>query len=77
MVVTHKIEKIEFRSDLMLLYIDGQEIQVPLEKVSERLRRASDIERDMFKISPSGYGIHWPLIDEDLSVEKLLSEFGS
>ena len=77
MVVTHKIEKIEFRSDLMLLYIDGQEIQVPLEKVSERLRRASDIERDMFKISPSGYGIHWPLIDEYLSVEKLLSEFGS
>jgi len=24
------------------------------------------------EISPSGYGIHWPLLDEDLSVDGLL-----
>ena len=25
-----------------------------------------------FKVSPSGYGIHWPLIDEDLSFNGLI-----
>ena len=77
MVATHKIENIEFRLDIMLLFVDGQEIQVPLELVSNRLKLATDLERTMYKISPSGYGIHWPLIDEDLSVEKLVKLFGS
>jgi hypothetical protein len=25
-----------------------------------------------YEISPSGYGIRWPLIDEDLSIDGLL-----
>ncbi|MBN2510631.1 MAG: DUF2442 domain-containing protein [Spirochaetales bacterium] len=25
-----------------------------------------------FKISPSGYGIYWPLIDEDVSIDSLI-----
>ena len=33
---------------------------------------ASDIERKIYEISPSGYGIHWPLLDEDLSIDGLL-----
>jgi hypothetical protein len=31
-----------------------------------------DHERNEFKISPSGYGIHWSLLDEDLSINGLL-----
>jgi len=77
MVATHKIENIRFESNKMLLNIDGVNISVPLEKVSERLKNASEIERMMYKVSPSGYGIHWPLIDEDLSIEKLIKEFGN
>ncbi|HTN19319.1 MAG TPA: hypothetical protein VL125_02545 [Pelobium sp.] len=26
------------------------------------------MKRNFFKISPAGYGIHWPLIDEYLAV---------
>jgi len=26
----------------------------------------------MYEFSPSGYGIHWPLIDEDISMDGLL-----
>ena len=33
---------------------------------------AWSLEEVEFEISPSGYGIHWPLIDEHLSVEGLL-----
>jgi len=29
-------------------------------------------ESAAYEISPSGYGIHWPLIDEDLSIDGLL-----
>jgi len=36
------------------------------------LEKASDEERDNFEISPSGYGIHWPLLDEDISIDGLL-----
>ncbi|MFM1841469.1 MAG: hypothetical protein RLZZ490_200, partial [Cyanobacteriota bacterium] len=38
-----------------------------------RLYTATDAERNLYKISPSGYGIHWPAIDEDLSVKGLIS----
>jgi hypothetical protein len=37
--------------------------------------KVEEFEKELtnFQISPSGYGIHWPDIDEDLSVEGLLS----
>jgi hypothetical protein len=40
--------------------------------VSKKLELATDIQRNLFTISPSGYGIHWPLLDEDLSVDFLI-----
>jgi len=36
------------------------------------LVKATEIERTTFEISPSGYGIYWPLLDEDLSIDGLL-----
>jgi hypothetical protein len=30
------------------------------------------LDRTNFEISSSGYGIHWPLLDEDISVDGLL-----
>lgn len=37
-----------------------------------RLLHATPQERDNWEIAGAGYGIHWPDIDEDLSVERLL-----
>src|SRR5882724_1503768 len=42
------------------------------EPTQPRLTRASSIQRAYAELSPSGYGIHWPLIDEDLAVAPLL-----
>ena len=56
----------------MTLKIDGKLIKVVLDKVSSKLNAANEFQRQFFKVSPSGYGIHWPLIDEDLSVDALL-----
>jgi hypothetical protein len=73
MFAIHQITDIQFRGKDMLLTVDGRQIKVPLLKVSEKLIRASELERNFYKISPSGYGIHWPLIDEDLSVNHILT----
>jgi hypothetical protein len=72
MIAIHNIKNIEFRNDLMILEIDDKKMEFSLDKVSPKLKGATDIERSFYKISPSGYGIHWALIDEDLSIEGLL-----
>lgn len=69
----HKIQRITFSGSQMRMKVDGKEIVISLTKTSKRLLKASKKERETFKVSPSGYGIHWPLIDEDLSVDALLN----
>jgi len=74
MIAIHTIEDIAFEKDSLIMKIDGRRITVSLEKISSRLKSADEMQRNFYKISPSGYGIHWPLIDEDLSVEAILRE---
>jgi len=68
----HRIENVRFEGENLLLTIDGRGKSFPLREVSSSLQKASDKERIAFEVSPSGYGIHWPLLDEDLSVDGLL-----
>jgi hypothetical protein len=63
---------IQFQGDDLIILKNSQRKVVDLKFVSSKLLVASETERNLYKFSPSGYGIHWPLIDEDLSVEKLL-----
>jgi hypothetical protein len=50
---------------------DGRSISVPLAWFP-RLLHATSQARENWEIAGAGYGIHWPDIDEDLSVEGLL-----
>jgi hypothetical protein len=52
--------------------VDGRTITAPI-RWYPRLCAASQAERDNWQIAGGGFGIHWPDIDEDLSVEGLLS----
>ena len=72
MIATHKIDSIRFDQNFIYLIIDEKEIKVALSDISSKLKAADEYQRMFYKISPSGYGIHWPLIDEDLSVEGIL-----
>jgi hypothetical protein len=76
MVGTHIIKSVTFQENLILLHIDGKEFKFPIEKVSNKLMSATDLQRKLYIVSPSGYGIHWPLIDEDLSVDAMLKIAG-
>jgi hypothetical protein len=51
--------------------LDGRTNIVPLAWYP-RLLHATAQERDNWKVAGGGFGIHWPDIDEDLSVEGLL-----
>ena len=45
---------------------------IPWEKCSPKLDEAGVMERTRAELSPCGYGIHWPLLDEDLAVAPLI-----
>jgi len=70
----YKISSVKITKKYLLLIIDNQEYKFLLSDVSDRLFRASEYEKNDFRISPSGYGIHWRLIDEDISVNGLLNK---
>ena len=50
---------------------DGRTITVPLAWYP-RLLHATAPQRENWKITGAGYGIHWPDIDEDLNTQGLL-----
>ena len=50
---------------------DGRTITVPLEWYP-RLLAASPDQRSRWEPAGAGHGIHWPEVDEDLSVRGLL-----
>ena len=68
----HNITDIRFENEFIILKVDGQLIKLNISKVSKKLTNASLEEKNEFTISPSGYGIHWPKIDEDISIDGLL-----
>jgi hypothetical protein len=72
MKVYHKIDNLSFSKDRLKITIDGKERIFLLKDISPILARSSATERNNYEISPSGYGIHWPLLDEDLSIDGLL-----
>lgn len=47
---------------------DGRVVSIPIAWFS-RLQNAEKKDLENFEISPSGYGIHWPTLDEDISIK--------
>jgi len=68
----HDIRDIQFEEDFFEVTVEGIARRFELKTVSTLLNQASEIERKTFEVSPSGYGIHWPLLDEDISIDALL-----
>lgn len=67
-----RVEAVYFTRDSLVVDLnDGRTISAPLVWYP-KLLAASPKERAHWEICGGGYGIHWPDIDEDLSVEGLL-----
>jgi len=52
---------------------DGREIGMPL-GWSERLTKATPEQRSHWRLIGGGVGVHWPDVDEDISVLVLLGQ---
>lgn len=58
-------------SSLHVVLADGRELSAPLAWFP-RLRDATPKQRSHWRLIGRGEGIHWPEVDEDISVESLL-----
>ena len=67
-----RVGTVEVTDDLITAHlVDGRTISVPL-AWSWRLAEATPAERAQYEIIGDGTGIHWPAVDEDLSVRGML-----
>jgi hypothetical protein len=67
-----RVDSVRFRGRKLILVVDKRKYSFDLSAISPKLVKAGKKERESFEVSPSGYGIYWPLLDEDLSIEALL-----
>jgi hypothetical protein len=56
---------------LTVILADGRELSAPLTWIP-RLMEAADAQRQKWRFIGRGKGIHWPEIDEDVSIASLL-----
>ena len=68
----HNVEKVEIKNGILKIVVDGKKIERELKALSPKFINASRESISNFEISPSGYGIHWPILDEDISIDGLL-----
>ena len=58
MIGTFTIQEINFDKSFLFKRVDGSLLKISLEKASEKLKNSGDFQRHVYKVSPSGYGIH-------------------
>lgn len=65
--------RVRIDADTLIVELrDGRTIEVPVSWYP-RLAQATDEERRNWSLIGDGQGIHWPALDEDISVEGLLA----
>jgi hypothetical protein len=68
----HVAKKVWFEEDYLCVeLVDGRVVKAPVE-FYPRLRYATEAQRNNFELIGLGTGIHWPDVDEDLSVEGIV-----
>lgn len=65
----HQVTIESVDEDRLTIQIDGEIVSAEWKNLSDRLAKAHMVARESIVISPAGYGLHWPLVEEDLSVD--------
>jgi hypothetical protein len=68
----YNVTDLQFDKELMYFKVDGILYKIKICDASDKLAKASEQIRNDYKITPSGYGIHWRQLDEDLSINGLI-----
>jgi hypothetical protein len=67
----HAVDVSFTKTALHFVLADGRELSAPLEWFP-KLREANDAERNDWRFIGNGMGVHWPKIDEDISIRTLM-----
>lgn len=66
-------QNVQFSDDSLTVHLDdGRSLSVPLAWYP-RLQHGTPAERQRFELIGDGEGIHWPDLNEDISVDGLLA----
>lgn len=72
-LVEAKASSLKITDEAMLAtLVDGREVKVPL-LWFPKLFQATPSQRNNFRFIGEGIGIHWPELDEDLSIAGILA----
>jgi hypothetical protein len=68
-----RVVSVQFVDDAIVVQlVDGRAISAPLHWYPRLLQGTAE-ERNNWRLIGQGIGIHWPQLDEDISVENLLA----
>ncbi len=68
----HEVSVASLQGTILRLRVDGKDYEVDIARHSPQLANATPEQRANYEISAVGYGIHWPALDEDLSIDRLI-----
>ena len=71
-IITVKPGDVKIENGNLYFQFKGKEYVFKLREITPRLAVATEKQLLNYSISPSGYGIHWAELDEDISFGGLL-----
>lgn len=71
-IITVKPGDVKIENENLCFQLKGKEYAFKLRGITTRLAAATEKQLLNYTISPSGYGIHWVELDEDISFSGLL-----
>jgi hypothetical protein len=69
-------QKISPAKNGLMICMEGRDVVIPWENLPEKVKSAPERERCNAVLSPGGYGVHWPGLDEDLTIQGLMRRSG-
>ena len=74
-IVHFRPEDVTITGDELTLIYLGKRVLFKLSNISPLLRKANSRQKENYRLSANGYGIHWPEVDEDISLVRLVKDF--
>jgi hypothetical protein len=74
MAELRNIKDVRIVGKILTARIDGAEYTFDLARHSERLAKATPEQCANVEFAPTDFGIHWPDVDEDLSIDGMIRD---
>lgn len=74
MAKIHDVKDVHVVGKTLTARIDGTVYTFDLPRHSRRLANATPEQCANLQVSPSDFGIHWPDVDEDLSIDGMIRD---